>query len=105
MKNSDSQRIKNAIEFLVKELKPQKVILFGSRAKNKNNINSDFDLCIIGKKPQHRRLRIIKEKLDDILGIYSADIIFYSNIESDFKKIIDETGRVLYEKNRGYISY
>ncbi len=63
MQNGNSQRIIDAVEFLVKELKPQKVILFGSRAKNKNKSNSDFDLCIVGKKPQYRRLRIIKEKL------------------------------------------
>lgn len=97
--------MKNAIEFLAKELKPEKIILFGSRAKNESKINSDFDLCIVGKIPEHRNLRIIKEKLDDILGIYSVDIVFYSNIDSNFKKIIDETGKVVYEKGRGYISH
>lgn len=98
-------KIKNVIEFLAKELKPEKIILFGSRAKNENKTGSDFDLCIIGEKPNHRNLRIIKEKLDDILGIYSADVVFYSDIDSEFKKIINETGKVLYEKDRGYISY
>lgn len=105
MKNSNSNRIKNALEFLAGELEPEKIILFGSRAKNESKIGSDFDLCIVGKKPEYRNLRIIREKLDDILGIYSADIVFYSSIDSDFRKIVDETGKVVYEKGRGYISH
>lgn len=105
MNKKVSKKIEEAVKFLSVELSPEKIILFGSRAKNTDKSSSDIDLCVVGLKPDYRSLRIIKEKLNDIFGIYSFDIIFYSDVESDFKKIIDETGKVIYEKGRGYISH
>ena len=62
-------------------------------------IISDIDLCVIGAKELDKRnLRKLKEKIDDISGLYSGDLIFYEKIDEEFKKIILETGKVIYEK-------
>lgn len=85
--------------FLAEKLNPSKIILFGSRAKNKNQKFSDIDICLVGaNKPDHSSLRKIKEQIDEILGIYSYDLIFWEEIDEDFKRIINNTGKVIYDK-------
>jgi len=49
-------------ELLVSELKPKRLILFGSRAKGTSLPNSDFDIAVEVKRIDFRRKRIIKEK-------------------------------------------
>ena len=80
----------------------REIILFGSRARELNKPFSDIDLAIEGgKELSFREFRKLKEKLDEISGIYSVDVIFLNKVEPDFQKVILQTGRVLYEKSRG----
>lgn len=39
--------LKNAVNKIVKSYKPEKIILFGSRARNEERIDSDYDFIII----------------------------------------------------------
>ncbi|MGH2576057.1 MAG: nucleotidyltransferase family protein, partial [Ignavibacteria bacterium] len=75
-----------------------KVILFGSRVKGKSKINSDFDLAVELKKPDSRTERIINDKLEDISGLYTIDIIYLDSVEKEFKDIVLKTGKVVYEQ-------
>ncbi len=40
--------IKNLIGFLVQETHPEKLILFGSRARGDHRSNSDYDIAVVG---------------------------------------------------------
>jgi len=52
------------IELLKEELDPEKIILFGSRAKGKSAPYSDIDLAIAGStRPPLRTLRNLRKKL------------------------------------------
>jgi len=86
----------NLISLLKKELKPEKILLFGSRAKSDKHLHSDFDIAVTGKKINFRDLRELEEKIDDISGLYSVDLIFLDSCEEDFKNIVLRTGKVLY---------
>jgi predicted nucleotidyltransferase len=93
------EKLEKIVKVLSENLKPKKIILFGSRAKGNNCNGSDIDLCVVGAKELDKRnLRKLKEKIDDISGLYSVDLIFYEKIDEEFKKIILETGKVIYEK-------
>ncbi len=99
-------KVKNRVEaivyFLVKTFEPERIILFGSRARNLEKPFSDIDLAIEGgKELSFREFRKVKEKLEEISGIYSVDIVFLKRIDPRFQKIIFQTGRVVYEKGRG----
>ncbi|MCB2356052.1 nucleotidyltransferase domain-containing protein [Clostridium estertheticum] len=74
----------------------EKVIIFGSRAKGIENINSDIDLCIgyIGKSKG-----IIVEEIDDIIGIYSCDIVFGDSLNENIEKQIARDGIEIYSKS------
>jgi predicted nucleotidyltransferase len=85
------------VEAIVREVDPERIYLFGSRARNKARANSDVDLLIIEHVPfgpQHSRL-------DEINRIYRAlssfripkDVLLYSRDE--FTKWQNSTNHVI----------
>jgi len=92
--------VEEIINDLLEELKkynPKKVILFGSRAKGTYNKHSDIDIAVDLNLPFRER-RKLKEKLNQIAGIYTVDLVFLPSVEGDLKKIILSEGKILYEK-------
>ncbi|WP_373894693.1 nucleotidyltransferase family protein [Virgibacillus natechei] len=73
------------------------VILFGSRAKNTASFRSDIDLCIVYNGNTKAS---IKEDIDELVGIYSCDIVFTDQLNSEMKKQIERDGIVIYRKDR-----
>lgn len=69
------------------------VILFGSRAKGNYKFNSDIDLCI--ECPRETRFNVL-DTIDDIIGIYSCDILFKDSLNDDIRKQIDKYGVKIY---------
>jgi len=98
-------KLKKIINFLIKTLDPDRIILFGSRAKDLEKPFSDIDLAIdVEKEISFREFRKIKENLEKLSGIYSVDIVFFKKIDTKFKSIILQTGKVIYEKSRSSFS-
>jgi predicted nucleotidyltransferase len=50
-----SDPLDKIIDIIVNEVKPDKIFLFGSRARGDYAGESDYDLCIIKKGVEHRR--------------------------------------------------
>ena len=71
----------------------KKVTLFGSRAKALDSYSSDIDLCIdiTGNMRGHVILDI-----QDLLGVYSCDILFEDKVEGEIKNQIEKDGIVIY---------
>ncbi len=94
------ERISQVVNFLKESLAPQKVILFGSRATGNATKGSDIDIAVAGApKPSIREERRLKERLDEIAGLLSVDLIFLDDLgDEDMKSVILETGVVKYEK-------
>jgi predicted nucleotidyltransferase len=99
MKAEDA--IERIVEILTREVQPDEVLLFGSRAKGAAHKGSDIDLAIVGgRKLSHREKRKLCERIEDISGLYSVDIVFIEEVDEDFKELIRKTGKVIYEKDR-----
>ena len=94
----EEKRLNNIVKILVDELNPERLILFGSRGKGNTFPNSDYDIAVDTKKIEFRKKRILKEKLEDILGLHKLDLVFITEVEQKFKKIIMKTGKVIYER-------
>ncbi|MCE5329161.1 nucleotidyltransferase domain-containing protein [bacterium] len=94
----EKEIIHNLILLLTNKLNPEKILLFGSRAKNNGPSNSDFDIAVTGDKINFRDLMELEEKIDEIAGLYSIDLIFMDSVEENFKNIILKTGKILYER-------
>lgn len=70
-----------------------KVILFGSRAKKNAKYNSDIDLAILCNE---KYKSTIVEEIDELVGVYSTDIVFLDKIGEDIKKQVMEYGIEIY---------
>ena len=84
------------IEKIANELKKytNEVYLFGSRARGDNLKNSDIDIAINVHLP-FREKRKLKEKIDKLAGIYSIDLVFLDEINSELKRKILKEGKKL----------
>ncbi len=91
---------------LIKQYKPEKIILFGSAASGKARQDSDIDLFIIKNSTQKRPLRVqeVFQALRGIKRTYPLDPIVYTSEEVEkrlslgdyFIKRVFQEGKVLY---------
>jgi predicted nucleotidyltransferase len=91
---------------LLKKYSPEKVILFGSQAKNSCDFYSDIDLIII-KNTRKLFLDRIKDVLKIIKPNFAIDILVYT--PDEFQKMVSDgnpflehvlkQGKVIYEKS------
>jgi len=94
------QRIRSAAN-------PQKIVLFGSRARNEHRPDSDIDLLIIEESalPRHRRAVPLCDALADMPIDVDTEVVVYTpaeveewrNAKSAFVTTALREGRVLYE--------
>ncbi|MGL4989755.1 MAG: nucleotidyltransferase domain-containing protein [Sarcina sp.] len=73
----------------------QEVIIFGSRAKGNYKYNSDIDLAILCEE---KYKGMIVEDIDEIIGVYSADIVFLDRMNVEIKRQIDRDGIEMIKK-------
>ena len=81
------EKIKKIIE---EDLQDENVAiaLYGSFAAGTNHHASDIDIAIIPKgKLKRAKLSSIREKLDELTIPYSVDLVDFSIVSDDFKKI------------------
>ena len=97
-KKREEEVLSKIVSLLKKDLNPGKIFLFGSRAFGKYNPGSDFDIALDGKKVDVREMRELREKLEEITGLYKVDIVFLESVDKEFREIILRRGKILYER-------
>lgn len=103
---TNSQLIQEIVRRIVNVSHPEKVILFGSRARGMARPESDFDLLVIAHstQPRHRRAAPLYGALSDILApmdivVYSPEEVQeWSEVHQAFITTAIREGQVLYEK-------
>ena len=86
---------RSLIRYFENNNKIKKVVIFGSRAKGTENANSDIDLCI--KCLENYRGTVVDE-VNDVIGIYSCDIVFIGSLNKEIENQIKRDGIIIYEK-------
>lgn len=103
--DADTKEILNSIiNKIILNFNPQKIILFGSAAKEKMSENSDFDILVVMKNGIHRRKTtqsIYKCIADigfatDIIVVTEDDIKLYGDREETIIYHALKEGRVLF---------
>lgn len=97
-------KIKDIAERIAAEIKPRRIVLFGSQASGNTGVNSDIDLCIIEDSVANKNEEFIRVRhlLKDI--IMPMDIIILN--KDEFEKRKDIWGTVQYEiDKKGIIVY
>ena len=94
--------IKRITEQLVNRYAPERLLLFGSQAKNNARPNSDIDLCVITKTEDKHKLltdmyiNVKSEKPFDLLLYTPDEWEVFKNDDLSFAYIINTEGVVLY---------
>ncbi|MCX6073531.1 MAG: nucleotidyltransferase domain-containing protein [Campylobacterales bacterium] len=88
--------IEKIVRTIKKNLKIQKIILFGSRAKESYKKGSDIDISIVSEDLSLKELNHIKVMLDDLMLPYKIDLLDYGRISNnDLKEHINRVGKIL----------
>ena len=105
MTQTDAKLMDEIVRRIVEVIRPEKVILFGSRARGEARPKSDIDLLVIAEstEPRYRRSAPLYGALSDILT--PMDIVVYrpeeveewSEVRQAFVTTAIREGRVLYE--------
>ena len=99
-------KLDEIIKRIVREVDPDKIILFGSRANDENKTLSDYDVCILKEGIEHRR-ELAKKIYSKLFGIgASVDLIIetperFSELKDKWFLVYSEIakyGSVVYEK-------
>ena len=94
------EKLEEAKQYLIKEIKCDAIILFGSYSRNTQNKESDVDIGIKSpNKIQPKQLFEIKRKLEDILQ-KDVDLIDLENTQDGIRYEILINGITLYAKDK-----
>lgn len=91
---------------LVAKLQPEKIVLFGSRARQTHTSASDADLLVVLRTdlPRPRRARLVYSALDpypyplDILVYTPDEVAYWQDTPASLVAHIMREGTVLYER-------
>lgn len=85
----EPEKLKYIKEYLIRALKPQKIILFGSRTESRAQKDSDIDLLIISDEPIDRKLHFnIRSQLKREVGLRIQLIVMQKDLYEETKEII-----------------
>lgn len=103
-----SDTIDKVVELIVAAAAPEKVVLFGSRARGNNNEQSDVDILILKKHLKNTRKltgnlyrTFLKENIKIPIDLVALDYGKYDSLKNEtgyIYKTIAKEGKVLYEQ-------
>jgi uncharacterized protein len=111
MSEDENQLLQDMVNIIVRELAPEAIILFGSRARGDARPDSDIDLLVVEAEPfsAQRSRRSETTRLYRLLRDMplAKDLLLYSKDEFDFWKTslnhvvgrAHREGRVLHERH------
>jgi len=101
-----SSSLEKATEVIVRVAKPDKIILFGSRARGDYKAASDYDLLVLKRDVEHRRKLVQKiylsfKNIGAPVDVIVTDQQEYERLKDDPYRSYSEAaknGRVVYER-------
>lgn len=98
--------LKNLVDILSREVEPDRIILFGSRARGDNEERSDYDICVLKTGVAHRRT--LAKQIYRLLYDIDAPIDVIVETPERFEQLKDnrfliykeiaQHGQVIYER-------
>jgi len=90
------------VELILKYKKPEKIVIFGSRAKSSFTKTSDIDIAIFAKEWLDRDFNIIRHELNErIKTPLKFDVLnFYGVEKAKLKENILKEGKVIYDAGK-----
>ncbi len=105
--------LRRIVEIIVKEIDPDKIILFGSRARGDYTEGSDYDILVLkeGVRPEDRgkwemkvEMALLREGIFTPADVIVQDAVRYENLKNRMGKVyysVSREGILVYERRRG----
>jgi predicted nucleotidyltransferase len=77
-------------------LRPERVWLFGSRAKGRAHRGSDFDFGVESRRPPFQIQQQLQDQIDEIAGLHHVDLIYLPEVDPEFQELVRKTGKVVF---------
>ncbi len=95
--NSLPDSVQKVIKSLIEQVGPQKIILFGSRARGDHRENSDFDIAVMGRKNSEREWNEALTMIEETpITLHPIDIVEFEKLSDEYQSNIREEGKILY---------
>lgn len=102
----ENAQMDEIVDRIVKLVHPQKIILFGSRARGQARADSDIDILVIteSSEPRYRRSRVLYGALRNIrvpmdIVVYTPEeVAEWSEVRQAFVTTAIREGKALYEE-------
>jgi predicted nucleotidyltransferase len=88
--------IQNYLQYTVDQLKPEQLILFGSRARGDHRENSDFDIAVLGVDASAKWTEVNVSLLEKNFSLYPVDLVQLEKLGPDYQRNIQKEGKVIY---------
>ncbi|MDI6732049.1 MAG: nucleotidyltransferase domain-containing protein [Candidatus Margulisbacteria bacterium] len=94
-KDIKDERLQDIVNKILAVADPDKIMLYGSRARNENGSRSDFDIAVFGKV----NIDKIWDNLQEADTLLKIDLVAFDELTNEIlkKKILAE-GIILYER-------
>ncbi|MBF0338978.1 MAG: nucleotidyltransferase domain-containing protein [Nitrospirae bacterium] len=93
----DNQMIETIVDTILSFVRPERIIVFGSRVSGRGHEYSDYDIAIEGVRLDVRTNRLLREMLDIRAGIYTIDLVELDIADDGFRELVRQGGIVIYE--------
>lgn len=93
--------IRELQSYCMKNVKIEKVLLFGSRAKGEFNRSSDIDLAVFTTDATHTEQNLIAQEINEMHTPLKIDIVFMNRLKKE-KLILNikKEGALIYEQGQ-----
>ncbi|MBU0897497.1 MAG: nucleotidyltransferase domain-containing protein [Candidatus Omnitrophica bacterium] len=98
----DKRLSQQIVELIVNYKKPEKIVIFGSRAGDNFKETSDIDIAIFGRNWTDTDINIVKFNLDEYIKTpLKFDLLNFCNIsKASLRENILNKGRVIYDSGK-----
>ena len=99
IKGIDESLLPQILDLILKYKKPEKIVIFGSRASDNFEDTSDIDIAIFGKDWTDKDINMVKYNLDEFVKTpLKFDLLnFYKIGKTKLKENILKEGKIIYE--------
>ncbi len=89
---------KMIVNTIVRHAQPQKIILFGSRAREDAQERSDYDIAIEDESLTRTALARIRADLEELPTLLGIDLVWMKQAAPALRQRILSEGKILYEQ-------
>ena len=98
IKQQKDPHLSKIVEFIRESVDPEKIALFGSRARGDANEKSDYDIAVFRPFSDKKWSKMILDIEEEIPILKKFDILDFEKLDEKFKARILKEAKTLYEK-------